>query len=72
MEGGKGAFREQNMPVLQNVLAVVQTISTVQIRLLMASSSRRLEILDSSIYLATHHPWVVSVYQDAVDKITRN
>ena len=69
VEQGESAFREQNMPLLRNMLTVAEILSPVQIRLLMASSSRRDEILDSSIYLATHHPWVVSVYQDAVDAI---
>jgi hypothetical protein len=35
----------------------------------MASSGRRDDILDSSVYLAEHHPWLVGVYQEAIDLI---
>lgn len=69
VEQGEKAFRDRDIAALQNVLDVADILSPVQIRLLAASSNRRHEILDSSVYLTAHHPWLVNVYRDAVDQI---
>ena len=69
IEQGEGIFRDHNLAALRNVLDIAEILSPAQVRLLMASSSRRHAVLDSSVYLAAQHPWVVSVYRDAVDQV---
>lgn len=69
IEQGEAAFRETYAPRLENLLEVAPILQPAQIRLLVATSSRRAEILDASVYLAARHPWVFEVYREAVDRI---
>jgi hypothetical protein len=70
IEAGEGAFRSRWDPILEDVLRVASELNPRQIRLLMAMTSRRSNILDSSEYLRACHPWVLNVYREAVDRIT--
>ncbi|MBT5830254.1 MAG: TIM barrel protein [Candidatus Latescibacteria bacterium] len=69
VEVGEKAFREKWFPVLDDVLQVANTLKPHQIRLLMATSSKRLDILDSTVYLSACHPWVFDVYREAIDRV---
>jgi sugar phosphate isomerase/epimerase len=69
IEAGEGAFREKWMPVLEATLRVAKDLNPHQIRLLMAMSSKRLDILDSVVYLKACHAWVFDVYREAIDRI---
>ena len=69
VEQGAKPFEDKDLPALQNVLAIAEVLSPLQIRLLTAWSSKRHEVLDSSVYLAKRHPWLVDLYRDAVDGI---
>jgi sugar phosphate isomerase/epimerase len=44
-------------------------LGSVQIRLLMASSSKRENILDSTRYIQDCCPWVFDCYREAIDRI---
>ena len=69
IEAGETAFREQDFPALERVLDIADILQPYQIRLLVAKTSRRPDILDSSRYLEEVHPWVVPMYGEAVDRI---
>ncbi len=69
IEQGEAAFREAYLPGLRNLLEVARVLQPTQLRLLMATSSRRAEILDSTAYLSARHRWVFDVYREAVDRI---
>jgi sugar phosphate isomerase/epimerase len=70
IETGRQAFQDANVAKLEHVISLARILQPHQVRLLMASSSKRSEILHSGVYLAESHPWVVEVYQDAVDRLT--
>ena len=70
IEVGEEAFREQWCPLLENAISVAKVINPGQVRLLMAGSHRRADVLDTSVYLADTHPWVYDVYREAVDRIS--
>jgi len=69
IEQGEVAFRETYFPKLNTLLNNARILQPSQVRLLMATSSKREGILNSIVYLATRHPWVFGVYQEAVEKI---
>ena len=69
VEDGEGSFRAANFPLLDNLVEVASILMPAQIRLLMAGSSKRTDILDSSVYLEVRHPWVFDVYREAIDLV---
>ncbi|MFT5365693.1 MAG: sugar phosphate isomerase/epimerase [Candidatus Latescibacterota bacterium] len=69
IEVGEVAFRKKWMPILDDVIQVANILNPHQVRLLMAMSSKRLDVLDSSVYLSACHPWVFEVYREAVDRV---
>lgn len=69
VEDGEKAFREKWVPVLEDALQVAEILKPRQIRLLMATSSKRLDVLDSAVYLSAYHPWMFDVYREAIDRI---
>jgi len=69
VEQGERAFRDADMPALDNALRVAEVLAPAQVRLLMARSARRREFLDSSVYLEARHPWVAKVYRQAAAAI---
>jgi sugar phosphate isomerase/epimerase len=69
IEQGEVAFRETYFPKLNTLLDNARTLQPSQVRLLMATSSKREEILNSTVYLEARHPWVFDVYQEAVERI---
>lgn len=69
IEVGERAFREKWTPIVEDAIRVAKILNPHQIRLLMAMTSLRVQVLDSSAYLATQHPWVFDVYQEAIDRI---
>ncbi|MDP6040486.1 MAG: xylose isomerase [Candidatus Latescibacteria bacterium] len=70
IEVGEDAFRQQWFPLLENAIVVAKILKPGQVRLLMAGSHKRADVLDSSVYLAETHPWVYGVYREAVDRIS--
>lgn len=69
IEMGEAAFRERYRAGLDNLLKLAPALRPAQVRLLMAGTSRRADILDSSVYLEAVHPWVFDVYREAVDAL---
>jgi len=69
IEVGEGAFREKWMPIIDDAIRVAQILHPHQIRLLMAMTSLRAQVLDATVYMETQHPWVFDVYREAIDRI---
>lgn len=69
VEVGEKAFRDKWMPVVDHVIQVAKILKPHQIRLLMATSSQRVDVLDSAVYLCACHRWVFDVYREAIDRI---
>ena len=70
VEVGEAAFRASWFPVLDRALAVAEILRPQQVRLLMACSNKRGEVIDASVYLAESHAWVFEVYREAADRIS--
>ena len=69
IEVGETAFREKWLSVVEDAIEVAHVLQPHQVRLLMAMSSKRAEVLDSVVYLQAQHPWVFDVYREAVDRV---
>lgn len=69
IEVGEKAFRDTWLSVVDDVIQVANILKPHQVRLLMAMSSKRSDVLDSVVYLKACHPWVFDVYREAVDRV---
>lgn len=69
VEVGESAFRDKWMPVVDDAIRVAKILKPRQIRLLMAMTSERAHVLDSTAYLLAKHPYVFEVYREAIDRI---
>jgi hypothetical protein len=68
IEDGEAAFAAQ-LDLLDRVLILARRLQPKMIRLIAAETNRRAEITDSSSYILHEHPWLMSFYAEAVNRI---
>lgn len=66
---GEAWFRRQYVDRIERLLDVASILQPQLIRLLGAEIANRAEVDDSIAYLDRHHPWLLPLYQEAIDKI---
>lgn len=69
IEMGEQKFRERYMPLISRAIEIARILQPKVVRLLSAHSTKRTEFEDSMEYIGKYHPWVIPVYQEAVDQI---
>lgn len=69
IEVGEQAFREQFTPALERILDTVSIFQPQNVRLLSAKSSKRHSFSNSTDHIQKNHPWVFSVYREAIDRL---
>ncbi len=69
VEKGERPFRAANLDPLARVLEVARILEPARIRLLAARTARRAAIADTTPYVTGQHPWLMSAYREAVDRI---
>jgi sugar phosphate isomerase/epimerase len=69
IEEGETAFRARYAEALKNVVAVAPILKPKFVRLLAAGSSRRGDMGDSAAYIQQHHPWLLDVYREGIDRV---
>lgn len=69
IEQGEEAFRAQFSGALDRILNVVSIFKPRNVRLLSAKSSKRESFSNSVDHIQEHHPWVISVYREAIQRL---
>lgn len=69
IEDGEATFRQQFSEDIARILDTAAILNTHYVRLLSASSSKRAQFQNCASYIQQQHPWVFSVYQEAIDRI---
>ncbi len=69
IEQGETAFRAQFSASLDRILKTAPIFKPLNVRLLSARSSQRPTIPNSAEYLKARHPWVFSVYREAIQRL---
>jgi sugar phosphate isomerase/epimerase len=69
IEQGEAAFRAQFADRLARILRTARMLKPRNVRLLSAKSSKRATFTNCADYLRDQHPWVFSVYREAVEKL---
>lgn len=70
IEIGEKAFREKSLAKIEQLLEIASILKPTVIRLLAARSSRRSLFSDSTAYVKEHHPWLIPLYREAIDRIS--
>lgn len=69
VEKGEIFFREHHLAKVDHVLQVARRLKPSLIRLLSAQTENRSDIGDSMDYIRRQCPWLISIYQEAIDRI---
>jgi hypothetical protein len=70
IEEGPETFQQEHLGRITDLIRVATLLRPRYIRLLAARSSRRSEFSDSVSYINRCHPWLLPMYQEAIDRIT--
>jgi len=68
VEEGEAFFRRQ-FDDLENLLKTARVLNPRFIRLLAPQTRNRKELSDSIKYIHLHHPWLMDVFREAIDRI---
>jgi sugar phosphate isomerase/epimerase len=69
VEVGEAAFRAAHLEPLERAIAVAEVLRPDLFRLLSARTTRRGQVADSIAWLRDEHPWVISCYREAVERL---
>jgi len=69
VEAGEAAFREKHLGAVDRLVELARILQPKLVRLLAPKTARRNELADCTDYLTAEHPWLVSLYGEAVDRI---
>lgn len=70
IEIGETAFRQRHLEPMTRAIEIAQILQPKLIRLIAAKTSRRLQISDSVTYVRVAHPWLFTLYGEAIELIT--
>ena len=62
---------QRHLASVDRAITIARILEPRFIRLLAAKTRRRAEVADSTSYILRHHPWLVGLSGDAVDRIAR-
>jgi hypothetical protein len=69
VEKGESAFREKHLPAVDRALAVARGLNPAWIRLLAPGTERRAEVKDAVALVRKEHPWLITLFREAIDRI---
>ena len=69
VEIGEAEFRQRSVDHVERLLTVAQVLKPQVIRLLAAKSTQRARHTNIVPYLKKEHPWLISLYRQAIDRI---
>ena len=69
VELGEERFRKDDLKKIDHVIEIAKILQPQIIRLLAAATSKRGEVENSVKHLRTNHPWLISLYTEAIDRL---
>lgn len=72
IEIGEILFRKRQLEPIKRALEIAQILQPKLIRLIAAKTSARQQISDSVAYVHAAHPWLFSLYHEAIKQISDN
>ncbi len=69
IEKGEAHFRSHHLGKIEQTIQIARALQPRVVRLLSARSGKRSEFADSVAYLAQHHPWLIPMYREAIDRL---
>lgn len=69
VEQGESSFRENELGKVGRLIEIARILKPKVIRLLAPQTKKRAEITDGIEYLKQEHPWLIPMFQEAVDRI---
>jgi hypothetical protein len=69
LEKGEEHFRQQHLSKIDRAIQVAERMRPNMIRLLSARTTKRLSLQNSTDYILAEHPWLIALYQEAIDRI---
>ena len=70
IEDGPDEFTTNHLGQLSRLLRIAEILQPRLIRLLAAHSSKRDQFSNSIDYIRARHPWILSLYGEAIDRLT--